>query len=179
MPWKSWSMLGTIAFAMVPFDGKYMTSYLMAIVMFALTLIIYEVYAKQNAESLALKMKVKVKEKNCKKLGSAPQSRRIIIVVKLSRKKGCFITTRHSIKLYAKLKADSNCSGNGTGRVRSTTTICMIKSESEYKMFRWSFLPHLSYCLYDANNFKILQNNWCLNEIIQQRSSFELVEHHQ
>ena len=32
--------------AITSFDGKYMTSYLMGIVMFALTLTIYEIFAK-------------------------------------------------------------------------------------------------------------------------------------
>ena len=51
---------------MAPFDGKFETSYLMAIVMRALSLTIYEIFANQiKCKKLTLKMKVKVKkEKN-------------------------------------------------------------------------------------------------------------------
>ena len=52
--------------AVTPFDGKYLTSYLMAIVMFAQFLAICEIFTKLiNAKRLTLKMKVKIKkEKN-------------------------------------------------------------------------------------------------------------------
>ena len=50
---------------MAPFDGKYMTAYLMTIVVSAFSLTIYKVFANQiNAKSLTLNAKVKVKEKN-------------------------------------------------------------------------------------------------------------------
>ena len=39
---RSWST----TFAMVPFGGEYITSYSMAVVMCALSLIIYEIFAK-------------------------------------------------------------------------------------------------------------------------------------
>ena len=48
------------------FYGKYLTSYLGALVMFALSLTIYEIFGyshvKKNAKTLTLKMKVNVKE---------------------------------------------------------------------------------------------------------------------
>ena len=95
-------MLGTIAFAIVPCDGKYMTSYLMAIVMFVLTLTIYEIYAKQYAESFALKMKVKVKEKNGKKTRFSTAELANNFGRQATLEKGCFITTRHSTRLIIK-----------------------------------------------------------------------------
>ena len=51
---------------MVLFDGKYMTFYFMAIVMLALSVTIFEIFAKQIKckKCLTLKLKVKVKEKN-------------------------------------------------------------------------------------------------------------------
>ena len=58
---------------MAPFDSKYMTSYLMALVMFgdfALSVTIYEIFAKQiKCPKFDLKMKIKVKEE---KTGVAP-----------------------------------------------------------------------------------------------------------
>ena len=47
-----WSRRTT--FAVVPFDGKYPTSYLIAIVVFALSLSIYEIFANQEQEGPAL-----------------------------------------------------------------------------------------------------------------------------
>ena len=50
---------------MAPFDGKYLTSYLMAIVMFALSITIKfarNLQNKKNATTFTLKVKVKVKE---------------------------------------------------------------------------------------------------------------------
>ena len=48
---------------MAQFDGKYITSYLMAIVMFALPLIIYEIFAnKTKCVKFTLKMKVTARE---------------------------------------------------------------------------------------------------------------------
>ena len=44
------------------FDGKYMTSYLMAIVMFALSLTVCDIFANQEyANNFTMKMEIKVK----------------------------------------------------------------------------------------------------------------------
>ena len=50
--------------AVAPLHGKYMTSYLMTIVMFALFIIFYEIFAKliKNVKRLTLKIKAKVKK---------------------------------------------------------------------------------------------------------------------
>ena len=48
---------------MAPFDDKYMTSYMMTIVMFALSLIVCKIFSNQDkCKILTLKMKVKFKE---------------------------------------------------------------------------------------------------------------------
>ena len=39
---------------MTPFDGEYVTFYLTAIVMFALSLTVYEIFAKENADKFEL-----------------------------------------------------------------------------------------------------------------------------
>ena len=59
---RSWSTKFTID----PFDGKYSTSYLMAMVMFTLSLTVYELFASQkNANILNLKMKSRSKSGKC------------------------------------------------------------------------------------------------------------------
>ena len=46
--WKWWSRLWCTTFAVTPFNGKYITSYLIAIVMFALSHTIYVIFANQR-----------------------------------------------------------------------------------------------------------------------------------
>ena len=64
-PWTCRSRPWCTTFTVMPFNAKCITSYLMVIVMFARYLTIYEMFAKQLAKSLTLKMNIKVKkEKN-------------------------------------------------------------------------------------------------------------------
>ena len=45
---RDFENIGKGTFVMAPFDAKYLTSYLMAIVMFALSLTVYETFANQE-----------------------------------------------------------------------------------------------------------------------------------
>ena len=49
-------------FAVAPFDGKYTKSYLLIIVMFAMSLTVSEFAKQEKCKILTLKMKVKIKE---------------------------------------------------------------------------------------------------------------------
>ena len=61
--WKCRSRSWPTTLAVAPFIGKYPTSYAMAIVTFAISLIVYELFANQeNAKTFTLQTKVKVNE---------------------------------------------------------------------------------------------------------------------
>ena len=61
-PWKCKSRSWRTGFAVAPFDGKYLTFNLTAIVMFALSLTVYEIFANKRQ----LKKKKKTKRWSCK-----------------------------------------------------------------------------------------------------------------
>ena len=47
---------------MAPFDGKYMTSYFMIIIISALSLPVYEIFANKKSQKFDFEIKAKVKE---------------------------------------------------------------------------------------------------------------------
>ena len=57
-PWNCWSSTRYTTVTVAPFDGKFPTSYLMVIVMFALSLTVYEIFANiKNAKRWPWKWK--------------------------------------------------------------------------------------------------------------------------